>query len=74
MSDATISSPSERQSFTLRWNNSEVILVVQGWDVYVHRSILSLQSPVFKAILCGQVREMTVEQMPLAGKTHKWLL
>ena len=40
-------SPMDWNSFTKPWNDSDVILVVQSWELHVHKSILSLQSPVF---------------------------
>ena len=68
------SSSLEQNSFTIPWNESDVILVVQGFQLHVHKSILSLQSPVFRAMFNGQFKEATAEQVVLAGKTHKYVL
>ena len=67
-------SPMDWNSFTKPWNDSDVILVVQSWELHVHKSILSLQSPVFKAMFSGQFKEATAERVVLEGKTHKWFL
>ena len=64
----------ERKSFTKPWNDSDIILVVQSWELHVHKSILSLQSPVFKAMFNGQFKEATAERVVLEGKNHKWVL
>ncbi|CAB4007886.1 kelch 40a [Paramuricea clavata] len=74
MAGETKPSSAERNSFTLPWNDSDVILVVQGWELHVHKTILALQSPVFKAMFNGQFREATAERVTLEGKTHKWVL
>ena len=68
------SSSLEQNSFTIPWNESDVILVVQGFQLHVHKSILSLQSPVFRAMFNGQFKEATAEQVVLTGKTHKYVL
>ena len=56
------------------WNGSDIILVVQDLELHSHKAILSLQSPVFKAMFNGQFREATAERVTLEGKTHKWML
>ena len=74
MAAETTSSSMEENSFTKPWNGSDVILVVQDIQLHVHKSILSLQSPVFRAMFNGQFKEATAEQVVLTGKTHKWIL
>ena len=38
----------ERQDFTQPWEFSNVVLVVEGEKLHVHRTVLASYSPVFK--------------------------
>ena len=38
----------ERQDFTQPWELSDVVLVVEGEKLHVHRTVLASYSPVFK--------------------------
>jgi hypothetical protein len=56
-SSSQSSPPQSENVFDSPWNNSNVILVVENKEIHAHRSILCLQSPVFKAMPCGQFTE-----------------
>ena len=39
----------DENAFASPWNDSDMVLVVEDQELHVHKSILTLQSPVFKA-------------------------
>ncbi|XP_044178305.1 kelch-like protein 40 [Acropora millepora] len=55
--------------FTEPWEDSDLIFVVEGEKFHVHRQIMSIHSPVFKAMLnCVGFKEARATQIPLPGK------
>ena len=50
------------------WEDSDVILVVEGEKFHVHRVILSMSSPVFKAMFKTQFKEATENEILLPEK------
>ena len=42
--------------------------MVEDEKFHVHRQILSLHSPVFKAMLSSDIKEKTATEIPLEGK------
>ncbi|CAH3032451.1 unnamed protein product, partial [Porites lobata] len=63
----------EKHPFSEPWEDSDLVLAVEDETFYVHRQILSLHSPVFKAMLSSQ-KERTATEIPLAGKKAKEVL
>lgn len=55
--------------FALPWKESDIVLVVQDMEFHVHRCILMLQSPVFKAMFTGHFKEASEDKITLNGKT-----
>lgn len=53
-------------AFSSPWNNSDVVFVVEEQELHIHKAILILQSPVFKAML-----EASEEKIALEGKNLK---
>lgn len=51
-----------------------MILVVENEQFHVHRLILSLNSPVFKAMFKSQFTEATADEIPLPGKKSNGVL
>ena len=51
-----------------------MILVVENENFHVHRLILSMNSPVFKAMFKSQFKEATANETPLPGKNAKGVL
>lgn len=51
--------------FSEPWKNSDLILDIRGTKFHVHRSTLSLQSPVFEAMLNGSFKEAKQEKIDL---------
>ena len=64
----------ERNIFTQPWNGSDVVLAVQEREFHVHRSILSLQSPVFKAMFNGNFKDAQQDKIPLKDDTYEAML
>ena len=54
--------------FSVSWEDSDVILVVGNEKFHVHRLILSMNSPVFKAMFKSQFKESTANEIPLPEK------
>ena len=63
-----IKEPEEKPPFSEPWEDSDLILVVEKEKFHVHRQILSIHSPVFKAMLNSQFKEATATEIPLPGK------
>ena len=56
------------------WEDSDLVLVVEQEKFHVHRLILSMNSPVFKAMFTGQFKEATSSEIPLPGKKANEIL
>ena len=64
----------EIHPFSEPWEDSDLVLVVEDKRFHVHRQILSLHSPVFKAMLKSQFKEATANEIPLPGKKANEIL
>ena len=51
--------------FSEPWDNSDVVLVVEGKEFHAHRCILSLQSPDFKAMFNGKFKDSSQKKIEL---------
>ena len=60
--------------FKDKWDDSDTILVVEDTKFHVHRQLLSLMSPVFKAMFSSDFREKGQREIPLPGKEAKVFL
>jgi len=54
--------------FTEPWKFSDVVLVVEGQKLHVHRSTLSIWSPVFNTMFTSDFKEKNSVEIPLPGK------
>ena len=59
---------SEENVFALPWNDSNMVLIVEGKKLHVHKWILTSQSPVFKAMFDGHFREASQNEITLKEK------
>ena len=59
----------KKNVFSTPWKKSDVVLVVEDTEFHVHRSILTMQSPVFEAMLDGHFKEASQDKIILEGKT-----
>ena len=57
-----------KHRFSEAWEDSDLILVVEDEKFHVHRLILSMNSPVFKAMFKSQFKEAISEEIPLPEK------
>lgn len=57
-------------AFSSPWKKSDVVFVVQDEQLHVHRQILTMQSPVFEAMLDGHFKEARQEKISLVGKDY----
>ena len=57
-----------KHRFSEPWEDSDVILVVEDEKFHVHRLILSMNSPVFKAMFKSECKEATSNEIPLPDK------
>ena len=58
----------EPQDFTQPWKFSDVVLVVEGEKLHVHRAVLALCSPVFETMFTSDFQEKEKKEIPLRGK------
>ncbi|KAJ7394342.1 hypothetical protein OS493_000147 [Desmophyllum pertusum] len=63
-----------KHHFSEPWEDSDVILVVEDEKFHVHRLILSMNSPVFKAMFKSQFKEATANEIPLPEKKANEIL
>ena len=54
--------------FSEPWEDSDLVLAAEDEKFHVHRQILSIHSPVFKAMLGTKFKEATAKEIPLPGK------
>lgn len=54
--------------FSSPWDNSDLVLVVEDQKLHVHRTILIMASPVFKAMLSSNFKEKDAKELTLPGK------
>ena len=60
--------------FSEPWNDSDVVLLVEDKGFHVHRCMLSLQSPVFKAMFNGNFKDATQDKIELKNDKHEPML
>lgn len=59
----------EAIDFTQQWEYSDVVFAVEGKRMYASKMILSMWSPVIKAMLSRDFKEKNAQEIPLPGKT-----
>ena len=57
-----------KHPFSEPWEDSDLVLAVEDERFHVHRQILSLHSPVFKAMPSSKFKEGTATEISLPGK------
>ena len=48
----------ERRDFTQAWKFSDVVLVVEGEKLHVHRAVLAMCSPVFEKMFTFELKRI----------------
>ena len=61
-----------KHRFSEPWEGSDLILIVEDEKFHVHRLILSMNSPVFKAMFKSGFQEAKNNEIQLPGKKGKW--
>lgn len=61
-----------KNPFSEPWEDSDLIFVVEEEKFHVHRQIMSIHSPVFKAMFTSiGFKEATATEIPLPGKKSR---
>ena len=60
--------------FASCWKNSDTILVCGDTEFHVHRTILTMHSPVFEAMFAGNFKEANEKRIVLPGKNPDEML
>lgn len=63
-----------RNFFSQPWKQSDVALIVEDNEFHVHRSILSLQSPVFKEMFGGNFKDGKQDKIELKDDNHEAMI
>ena len=63
-----------KHRFSEPWEDSDLILVVEDEKFHVHRLIMSMNSPVFKAMFKSQFKEATANEILLPEKKANEIL
>lgn len=58
----------ESQDFTQPWKFSDVVLVVEGQKLHVHRAVLAVCSPVFEKMFTSKFQGNGEKEIPIPGK------
>ncbi|CAB3995698.1 BTB and MATH domain-containing 36-like [Paramuricea clavata] len=58
----------DKNVFASPWNDSDMVLVLEGRELHVHKWILKSQSPVFKAMFDGHFQEASEARITLKEK------
>ena len=58
----------ESNSFSQPWNHSDTVIIVENSKLHVHKSVLSICSPVFNTMLTSDFKEGTTMEIRLPGK------
>ena len=56
------------EDFSQPWKPSDLVLLVEGRKLQVHRDILALSSPVFSRMFEGDFKEKNAQEISLSGK------
>lgn len=64
----------EDNAFSQPWEGSDISIVVEGQRFHVHSLILTLNSPVFKAMLISNFKEAKSGEITLPEKNAKKVL
>lgn len=58
----------EQEKFSKPWEQSDVVLLVEGQQFHVHRVILAMCSPVFSRMFSSDFKEKDADEIPLPEK------
>ena len=58
-------------NFSEPWDLSDTVMIIEDEKLHVHRSILSICSPVFKTMLTSDFKEGATLEIHLPGKEER---
>lgn len=64
----------DKNVFGSPWNDSDTVLMVEDEELHVHRSILTLQSPVFKSMFDDHSKEASEDKITLEEKNTESMI
>ena len=64
----------EENVFISPWSGSDMVLVVEYQELHVHKCILTMQSPVFKAMFDGHFKEASQDKITLKEKSFQLMV
>lgn len=68
MQDENQGAQKSDHEFSKPWNQSDVVLIVEGQQFHVHRLILTMISPVFSQMFSSDFKEKDADGIPLPEK------
>ena len=68
MQDENQGAQKHQQEFSKPWNQSDVVLIVEGQKFHVHRVILAMISPVFSQMFSSDSKEKDTDKITLPEK------
>ena len=70
--EATEAEAQQGIDFTKPWDHSDITFIVENQKVYANKMILSMTSPVIKAMFEADLKEQEAKEIELPGKnlTH----
>lgn len=68
MQDKNQAAHEPEQEFSKPWEQSDVVLIVEGQQFHVHRLILTMMSPVFSRMFSSGFKEKDAGEIPLPKK------
>ena len=64
----------EENVFASPWNGSDMVLVVEDQELHVHKWILTMQSPVFKATFDSHFKEASQDKITVKEKSFQLMV
>ena len=68
MQDENQADQKRKPEFSMQWEHSDVVLLVEGQHFHVHRLILAMSSPIFSRMFSSDFKEKDADKIPLPEK------
>ena len=68
MQDENQAAEKPELEFSRPWEQSDVVLLVEGQHFHVHRVILAMSSPIFSRMFSSDFKEKDADEIPLPEK------
>ena len=60
--------------FTQPWDFADITFIIEDQKIHVNRAVLSMSSPVFRAMFTSEFAEKAMTDIPLPDKTFSHFL